>query len=424
MNNKRWAAALAGLTAAGLLTACSGGTNAASGSGSGPGGSGTLTVATVDTYMPEVVKAFEAQHPGVKVNLTTSGTDAYQQQVRTQLASGTAPDVLFVWPGNGNPAADHVLAKAGYLEDLSGRPWADKYPSSIKDLASYDGKVNAGLFAVNGIGAIYNEQAVRYAGLSMPTTWSSLLDFCKAAKAKGKAAFALGNQTNWITQLVDYALVPTTVYNKTPDFDQQMAQGKAKFAGSGWVTAMDKYLQMNQSGCFQKNPLGTSYEATIDMVATGKALGLVNGNWVLSLLQQKNAKTDYVLKPLPATDNASETKMAAATGGGYAVNAHAKNKKAALAFVDFMMSDKGMALAATKQGGIPVFKDVPFTVPAAMKDLSSYLAAGQTVPFMDQYWPNAKVQEAHLTGVQDLFSGNATPEKVLAKMDDAYAQGG
>jgi raffinose/stachyose/melibiose transport system substrate-binding protein len=42
------------------------------------------------------------------------------------------------------------------------------------------------------------------------------------------------------------------------------------------------------------------------------------------------------------------------------------------------------------------------------------------VPFPDQLWPNPNVQNVHLTGVQDMFSGKAKPADVLAKMDEAY----
>src|SRR4030095_4460503 len=93
------------------LTACSSGTNAGSG-----GDSNTLTLASVDQgSIEEVVKAFEAANPGVKVTLTPAGADQYQQQSWSQLASGTAPDVMTVWPGNGNPGATYVLSKPGYL---------------------------------------------------------------------------------------------------------------------------------------------------------------------------------------------------------------------------------------------------------------------------------------------------------------------
>src|SRR5688572_16519185 len=122
------------VTAAGVLTGCSGGPNSS-------GDANVLTLASVDQgSIEDVVKAFEAANPGVKVNFTTGGADQYQQQIRTQLASGTAPDVMSVWPGNGNPGATFVLAKPGYLLDLSDQPWASKLPAGVQGVTQYEGK--------------------------------------------------------------------------------------------------------------------------------------------------------------------------------------------------------------------------------------------------------------------------------------------
>jgi len=414
---------IAALTAVAVLAACSGGTKAGSGGGGG-GGSKTLTLASVDQgSVEDVVKAFEKANPGVKVRYTTSGADQYQQQIRTQLSSGTAPDVMSVWPGNGNPGATYVLAKPGYLRDLSDQPWAAKMPDAIKSVAQYEGKTYNAIFGQNGIGAVYNQQAMAKAGLTPPDTWTKLLAFCRAAKAKGTPAFALGNQDNWVTQLVLYALVATTVYGPDRGFDKKMQAGQATFAKSQWTTALDKYLTMEKTGCFQKNPLGTNYEASQQLAATGKTLGIVQGNWVIALLKQKNPKGTFTLKALPATDTPSETLIPAAAGAGYGVNAKTKNKDLALKFVNFVMSPQGMNLFVKKQGGLPSLPDTGFVVDPSLTELSKFVRSDRTVPFMDQLWPNAKVQQTMLSGLQEIFSGQSTPKKLLDEMDADYKAG-
>jgi raffinose/stachyose/melibiose transport system substrate-binding protein len=419
MKKPRLPALLAAMTTVALLAACSGGTNAVSGTDSK-----TLTLASVDQgSIEDVVKAFEAANPGVKVRYTTSGADQYQQQIRTQLASGTAPDVMTVWPGNGNPGATYVLAKPGYLLDLSDQPWAAKLPKSVQSVARYGGKTYNALFGLNAIGAVYNQQALDKAGLTPPSTWTELLSFCRAAAAKGTPAFALGNQTNWVTQLVAYALVATSVYGSDPDFDQKMQAGQATFANSAWTTALARYLEMNKTGCFQKNPLGTSYEATQDLAATGKTLGVVQGNWVVALLKQKNPTGTFVLKPLPATDDAAKTLMPGAAGAGYGINAKTKNKALALKFVNYVMSPEGMNLFVKKQGGLPSLSGTGFAVDPALTEVATFINNNRTVPFMDQLWPNAKVQQNMLTGLQEIFSGQSTPDKLLAAMDADYKAG-
>ena len=406
-----------------VLAGCSGGTNAGSGNNNG-GDTKTLTLASVDQgSIEDVVKAFEAANPGVKVRFTTSGADQYQQQIRTQLASGTAPDVMTVWPGNGNPGATYVLAKPGYLMDLSDQPWASKLPGGVKTVAQFDGKTYNAIFGVNGIGAIYNQQAMDQAGLKAPGTWTEVLAFCKAAAAKGTPAYALGNQTNWVTQLVLYALVATTVYSSDKDFDKKMAAGQATFGASPWTTAMAKYQEMDKNGCFQKNPLGTSYEATQDLAATGKTLGIIQGNWVVALLKGKNPNGTFTLKALPATDDPAQTIMPAAAGAGYGVNAKTKNKDLALKFISYVMSPEGMSVFNKKQGSLPSLASSGSAADPSLAELTKYIGDNRTVPFMDQLWPNAKVQQTMLSGIQEIFSGQSTPDKMFAAMDSDYKAG-
>jgi raffinose/stachyose/melibiose transport system substrate-binding protein len=409
--------ALLAVTTAATLVACGGGTNAAD-------DANTLTLASVDQGSVEaVVEAFEQANPGVEVNFTTSGADQYQQQIRTQLSSGTAPDVLTVWPGDGNPGATHVLAEPGYLRDLSDQPWADRYPDVVRGVAQYEGRTYNAIFGVNGIGAIYNQDAMTAAGLTPPETWTELLAFCRAARAKGTPAFALGIQDNWVTQLVPYAFVATTVYGQDPDFDTKMRDGEATFASSPWTTAMAKYVQMEQTGCFQDSPLSTSYEASQKLAATGGTLGIIQGNWVIALLKEQNPQGRFTLRALPATDDPAQTLIPAAAGAGYGVNAKAKNPDLALKFVDFVMSPEGMNLFAEQQGGLPALPDTGYAIDPSLTELSTFLDGDRTVPFMDQLWPNPKVQQTMLSGIQEIFSGQSTPDQVLASMDADYTSG-
>jgi raffinose/stachyose/melibiose transport system substrate-binding protein len=400
-----------------VLAACGGGTNAAT-------DANTLTLASVDQgSIEDVVKAFEEANPGVKVNYTTSGADQYQQQIRTQLSSGTAPDVMTVWPGNGNPGTVHVLAKAGYLRDLSGQPWAAKYPKVVSDVAQYEGKTYNAIFGVNGIGAVYNADAMAKAGLTAPTTWTELLDFCRAAKQKGTPAFALGIQDNWVTQVALYPLVATTVYGTDPDFDKKMANGETSFADSAWTTAVAKYVEMDRTGCFQDSPLSTSYEASQKLAATGRTLGIIQGNWVISLLKKQNPRGTFTLKPLPATDDPAQTIVPAAAGAGYGVNAKAKNPELAQKFIDFVMSPEGMNLFAEKQGGLPALPDTGYDIDPSLTELQTFVDDDRTVPFMDQLWPNPKVQQTMFTGLQEIFSGQGTADQLLTAMDADYTSG-
>lgn len=418
MRRSRILTAVAVVSVAAALSAC--------GSASGGGDPNVLTVAATSNEKPAldaIVPKFEAANPGIKVQVTTSGIDQYQTTIRTQLSSGTAPDVVYVWPGDGNPIAMKVAAKAGYLEDLSAKPWAANIPAGIRSVTQLEGKTWIAPVTFSGIGAVYNTGALQAAGLTAPTTWTELMTFCSAAKAKGKTAFALGGQTNWVTQLIDYALTPTLVYGPNPDFAQQMSQGQAKFASSPWSDAMTKYLQMQQAGCFQDNPLGTDYESSLGMVSKGQALGVVQVTSAISALEQLAPDVKYSMLPLPATDDAAATRMAGAAGAAYGINAKAKNKNLAEKFLDYLMSPEGTNLYVQTNAGLPAIPNDAYQADPAVITLQQFQQDGKTDPFMDQLWPNARVQQTHFTVVQDLLAGKTTVPDALTKMDESYGQG-
>jgi raffinose/stachyose/melibiose transport system substrate-binding protein len=259
--------------------------------------------------------------------------------------------------------------------------------------------------------------------LTAPGTWTDLLAFCRAAAGKGTPAFALGIQDNWVTQLVLYALAATTVYGADKDFDTKMQNGQATFADSPWTTAMAKYQEMNKAGCFQTKPLGTSYEASQTLAATGKTLGVIQGNWIIGLLKQKNPNGTFTMKALPATDDPATFLMPAAAGAGYGVNAKTKKKDLALKFITYVMSPDGMKLFNQKQGSLPTLANAGSAVDPGLTELTTFVKDNRTVPFMDQLWPNAKVQQTMLSGLQEIFSNQSTPDKLLAQMDEQYKAG-
>lgn len=393
--------------------------------GGGSGGD-TLTWATVtsDKSGAEAAAAAFEEKTGIKVEVTASGVDEYQTTLRTQLSSGTAPDVFFVWAGDGNPMAMQVVSDAGLVADLSDMDFVSKIPEGFTSVSQNGGKTYTAPISSAGIGSAFNLTAMEANGWTIPTTWSDTLAFCAEAKAAGKTAFALAGGTPWNTQLISYALAPTLVYGPDPEFAQQMSDGEVTFADSAWVEVFDKYLEMQEAGCFQDNALGTVYEDALDMVAKGDAMASVQVNASLAAIRQGAPDgTEFTLAPLPATDDESETRMAAAMGAAYGINAKAKNMEGAKQLIEFLTSDEGQNVYNTPIAAIPALGSSSFEPDPALDSLTQYLADGKTDPFMDQLWPNAKVQQVHFEVLQQLLAGDIDSKGALAQMDAAYAEG-
>ena len=382
-----------------------------------------LTVFTVSSdkaALEAVVAKFIEKYPGSKVRVNAADADQYQTTMRVQLTSGTAPDVIFTWPGNGNSLALAQVGPAGYLTDLSARPWTKRIPEKYRQVTQWKGKTYIVPMTETLIGAVFNKDVIEKAGVTIPKTWSEFLGTCDKLKAAGVTPIALGNATPWVTQLVNYSLVPSTVYASQPDFDERMAAGKAKFANSGWSDAMNKYLELNKRGCFNKNPLGTSFEESLQMVGSGKAAMVIQVSGIINQVRTFAGHDRFAMFAVPGADDASKVLIPAAAGSGYAVNAKSKRSAAATAFVDFLAEEETMNLYAKRIGSLPAFPIATALNDPTFEPIRPFVQSGKGVPFMDQRWPNAKVQQVHFAVVQELFSGSISVPDALGRMDAAY----
>lgn len=170
-------------------------------------------VADQKDLVEELNKTFEEANPNIEVDGSYAPTEQLQSTLRTQLASGTAPDIFGVWPGGGNVMALDVIAPSGYLADLSGEPWASQVPGGLKGVTQVDGKQLMLPLIQLPIGVFYNKKvfadieidtAAPPAGTptpggQLPTTWAKFLALCDTVKAADKIPLALGLQTDWVT---------------------------------------------------------------------------------------------------------------------------------------------------------------------------------------------------------------------------------
>jgi raffinose/stachyose/melibiose transport system substrate-binding protein len=402
-----------GVAAMGALAAC-GGT-----SGSG-GGAGTLRlVGVADQQKP--VELLTKAYTQAKFNLSFAPTDQVQTSVRTQLGAGNAPDVHVVYPGNGSAMSMAQIAQAGLLADLSDQAWTKRIPAGLKPAFQQDGKTFIYAAGSSVIGAVYNKKVFAEAEVEPPTTWKEFLEVCDKIKKKGKVPIALGAQTPWVTQLITYALVPSTVYAKNPQFDEQMKAGSASFANSGWVQALEMYLDLSKRGFFNDNPNGTTFEQQTAMVATGKAAMAIQVSAVLpDFRKQASSPDDLAMFPLPGADDKNQCWIPAGVVVGLGVSARSKNLDDAKAFLAFLGEQKNMNAWAEAVACIPLVRDASSKIDPVLQPFLPFIDANKAVPFMDQAWPNAEVQPAHFAAVQELLGGRTTIPKALAKLDETY----
>ena len=383
----------------------------------------TLRVATASTDqagMEALIERYEAENPDVTVNPTYADTDQLMTLMRTQLASGTGPDVFFTWPGNGNAMALAQIGPAGFLADLSDRPWTEDIPPGYNTVTQLDGATYILPMTTTFIGTFYNEDVFEAQGVEPPTTWTGMLELCDTLNEAGIIPIVLGNQTSWVTQLVTYAIVPSTVFADDPDFASAHLAGETSFPDSGWAEALNKYMELEERGCFNDDPNATPFEQSLRMVASGEAAMVVQVSAVLNQLRDFNPDASFTMFPFPAVDDPEAVWIPAAAGVAYGVNADSRNLEEALAFIDFLGQPEIQNLNAEVSGALPALPNDQYNLDPALAPMVGKLSEGKTAPFMDQLWPNARVQQVHLRGVQELFSGQTTVEELLEEMERAF----
>ncbi|MFD8530243.1 extracellular solute-binding protein [Streptosporangium canum] len=417
---------MGGLAAAAAAAGCS--TKPQTGGTTGASGAAALDlkfvgVADQKTPMDELVAAYRQARAGVTITTSYAPTDQVQTSLRTQLGAGNAPDLHVVYPGSGSAMSMTQIAGAGLLADLSAQAWTNSIPTGFKPAFQVDGKTLMYSAGSSVIGAIYNKKVFQEAGIDAPpTTWTEFLDVCEKLKKAGKVPIALGAQTPWVTQLITYALVPSTVYAKDPTFDDKQAAGQASFAQSGWRDAMEMYLELHKRGYFNDKPNGTTFEQQTSMVATGKAAMAIQVSAVLpSFRDAATSPDDLSMFPVPGADDAASVWIPAGVVVGLGANAKGKNAEEAKAFIDFLGRQENINRWAKAIAAIPLTQDASSTIDPAVESFLPF-TKDRAVPFMDQRWPNAEVQPTHFAVVQDLLAGKSKIDEALKKMDEAYAK--
>ncbi|MFI0240451.1 extracellular solute-binding protein [Streptomyces sp. NPDC016845] len=392
----------------------------------GSGGGTRLTVlanVTDKVAMASVLKVFRAEHPDITVTVTYADTNRLQKNLPRDLEAGEGPDVFTVWPGNGNPASAVVLSGQHFLTDLTLRRFAWNLPEDVASVAGERGRVDIVPASYSAIGAIYAAQTLDEIGGAVPTTYTQVLALCDKAREHGKVLFALGNETPWVTQLISYSLAAGTVYAGQPTFAADMEQRRTSFARSPWKDALGKYLEMNDRRCFGTDPLATTYQDSLDQVASRKAVGIVQVAATIAELKAAAPGLDLTLHALPASDDPQQTRMPAAVSAAYGVNAHTPHPRQAKTFADFLGSAKGQNLYNSRGTTLPAIPNSAFTTDPAVAEVARRQKNGTTVPFMDQTWPNSEVQQTHFRQINALFAGRTTVTDALKAMDRSYRDG-
>ncbi|MDQ3250375.1 MAG: ABC transporter substrate-binding protein [Chloroflexota bacterium] len=192
---------------------------AAEGEAAAQGGEAvTLRVATIfdatgmEQWQP-VFDEYMQANPNIKVEVEStagSGAAIYPDVLKTSMASGSPPDVFFMWGGTvAGPFidADQVLDLEAYYDQYG---WKEQFAPWVFDRITRNGKLYGVPFHALGMGFWYNKDVLAQYNLEIPTTFAEQEAMCATLKENDVYCVTIGGKFGWHTmRVLDYFLEVT-----------------------------------------------------------------------------------------------------------------------------------------------------------------------------------------------------------------------
>lgn len=416
------------LVAAGALAL--GGCTAGGDSGDG---SVTMTLWHNSTTGPgqqfwvDTVADFEAENPGVTIEIQAIQNEDLDGKLQTALNSGDAPDI-FLQRGGGKMAA---MVAAGQLKDLTGK-LSETATSEISagsfSANSLDGKLWAMPIAVLPGGLFYSQDLFDQAGITEnPTTFDELDTAVDQLKAIGVAPVAVGAKDAWPAAFWYYF---SALRECSPETLASTAESLV-FDDDCWLRAAEDVADFAATEPFNEGFLTTSAQqgagSSAGLLANHQAgmelMGAWNPGVIASLTPDQKPLPDLAWFPFPEIAGGDGEPGSILAGvDGY--SCHVDAPDACVDFLNYLAtSDVQKAYYAAYNA--PVVNTVAqevITEPYLKQILEAYNAAPFVSPWLDTVY-GQNVGNALNVAVVDLLAGKTDPAGLVEAVNAAAAKG-
>lgn len=376
--------------------------------------------AAFDQYNEAVIAAFEEQHPNIDIVYHPYANEPFKTALQVAIASDDPPDIFFNWAGDDTfrlAREGHLLDLTPYAEEMG---WYDAISPAALDAFTQDGKLYAGPYSQEVKYYYYNLDIFKDQGIEVPQTFDELLNVCRTLRDAGITPMAFGNQERW--EGVHYL----TIFNQKMagedtilrDYSLEAAKDEL-FTDPGYVAAFQRLLDLQDAGCFQDALNSTTPDAAAALFYLGQTAMYYQGTWLIGTLTQNDFEGQYgMFRMPPITDPEAKGNQNYVLMGpiGLEVSSKTENPDAAVAFIDFYVSQQAQKMLVDMTGRIPSRSDAvdPESAPWQMQFVVNDLAEAEgAVSWLDVVLEN-RVSEVYLNAIQEVLAGTMTPEEAVA----------
>lgn len=246
----------------------------------------------------EVIKAFEAKHPGVTVEWTKVERNAYADTMTTLFAGGQPPQIVHL-----ASFEFQAFAENGWLENLD--PWIEKSGIDMtgwagQETCRWNDETACIMMLYFGFVMGYNQEILDAEGLTVPTNWEEFLDVARKTTKDLNGdgiidQFGTGHETRggggqYLTEMLNYILDAGGSWtdaegNVTID-TPEMVEGLTR-----WKTVISENL----------SPRDMTAGDVRKLFADGKIALKLEGPWLYPIMEQGAAFEKLKLTKPPFT---------------------------------------------------------------------------------------------------------------------------
>lgn len=247
----------------------------------------------VDPFFTQYVDEWNATHD-LQVERQEFPWAQYTGEILTTgIATGEAPDVFFISPGDWRRYAEGGLALP--LEDYIPQYLKDDILPASWDAVTLDGHIYSLPFEMEPVALWYNKAIFAEAGLEPPTTWDELIADAQQLTTDERYGILIPTTPDYYENFVWYPFLWMSggeIMNA--DFTASAANTPETAA------ALDLWGTLVKEG--YAAPTSTGSDPTDDRFGTGQAAMFVSGYWVYGWLQASypDIVEDIGVIPIPA----------------------------------------------------------------------------------------------------------------------------
>ncbi|MDR2538344.1 MAG: sugar ABC transporter substrate-binding protein [Bifidobacteriaceae bacterium] len=366
-----------------------------------------------ETQLNDMVAAFEAENPGIKVKLELAPYDSYFTKLQTLLAGGTPPDVYEM-----NYENFVSYAAKDVLLDLSELVASDSIDlSKVNETAfkayQYQGKQYGMTEAFSNVVTFYNKDLFDKAGIEYPTAEWTWKDEVEAAKKITDAANGVYGTYSPVTMNEFFKVL---AQNGGSIYD---ADGKLTINAAKNVEALQYMVDLVLTDKVTPTPAEMSGQESGDLFLNGK-LGMVHtGIWMFGSF--KDAPFQWDIQVEAGNTNKATHFFA----NGLVVDKNTANAEAAYKFAKFMSVGAAAAqIRVDNSWELPISTDqtildaylsqTPPSNRQAVFDSLNYLV----LPPVTDNW--AKLSSDADAEFQKVLLGEETPQEALDILQAKY----